>query len=352
MTKLNDGVCKQCGNEFRSRNKRFCSSECQTKYRNINPPPPKKLEYICENCGNPFNELYSKVKRRSEIGTFCSNQCRSEYKKTHKTESKKRECICKTCGKIFNSFPSNIKPGASKYCSRQCTFIGNTKKEIVKCVTCENEFETIPYKLENGSGKYCSRECYFNSKGSKIDVTCEVCGKQFKKSETNINRTGHNYCSQKCYGAIIGVKNKTHEMREKVSNAKKEHFRKLHESTGKIGDMYDTVDWLKLSKNFRKKFPFCALCGKTKNLAVHHIFPYRFSQTNDGKNLVTLCQKCHGTVESITNKLIIETGDYKTTCYIMRMELYIYRQQKIEILKQLITEGKTSGQHKISPSVK
>lgn len=47
----------------------------------------------------------------------------------------------------------------------------------------------------------------------------------------------------------------------------------------------------------RRRAPFCADCGATKGLQVHHIIPYRLTADNGQDNLVPLCLKHHKVAE-------------------------------------------------------
>lgn len=55
--------------------------------------------------------------------------------------------------------------------------------------------------------------------------------------------------------------------------------------------------WKRIRKEIVKDFPFCAICGTTKNLQVHHITPYRLTHDNSKQNLIPLCRKHHKWVE-------------------------------------------------------
>jgi hypothetical protein len=46
-------------------------------------------------------------------------------------------------------------------------------------------------------------------------------------------------------------------------------------------------------------FPFCAVCGTTKRLQVHHIIPFRLTQDNSKANLVPLCVTHHRWIETM-----------------------------------------------------
>ena len=54
--------------------------------------------------------------------------------------------------------------------------------------------------------------------------------------------------------------------------------------------------WKKVRADHLKKYPQCAACGRTKNLAAHHVIPVSFDPNKelDPNNLLTLCETpCH-----------------------------------------------------------
>lgn len=67
--------------------------------------------------------------------------------------------------------------------------------------------------------------------------------------------------------------------------------------------------WRKVRKNFLKKNPVCAACGKKKKLQVHHIIPFNINPglELEESNLITLC-----TGKTINCHLIIgHRGNFK-----------------------------------------
>jgi len=63
-----------------------------------------------------------------------------------------------------------------------------------------------------------------------------------------------------------------------------------------INNFGRSYNWTKVRNEFVKNNPHCAACGKTKNLEVHHIIPYKIDKTKelDIDNLITLCRDhCH-----------------------------------------------------------
>jgi len=55
--------------------------------------------------------------------------------------------------------------------------------------------------------------------------------------------------------------------------------------------------WRAIRIEARRRAPFCADCGATKGLQVHHIIPYRLTADNGQDNLVPLCRKHHKIAE-------------------------------------------------------
>ena len=54
--------------------------------------------------------------------------------------------------------------------------------------------------------------------------------------------------------------------------------------------------WRKVRNEHLKQHPTCAACGRSKDLAVHHVIPVSFDPNKelDPNNLLTLCQSpCH-----------------------------------------------------------
>lgn len=69
-------------------------------------------------------------------------------------------------------------------------------------------------------------------------------------------------------------------------------------------------EWQKLAQEIRKRDKFiCQYCGKKRSTSVHHIIPRRIKIDNHPDNLITLCKKCHPTIEKLTDKYINETRD-------------------------------------------
>lgn len=199
-----------------------------------------------------------------------------------------KSLICKSC--------SSKKAGAKGL----KTIRENTNWK--KCKACDNKLQS--YKKWD----YCSRECSHKDKIEKRK--CKNCKSNFEvlKSTLKTNASG-NYCSRKCY----------------------EEFICNTESTSSRGK-----NWNKIKKEALNIFPFCALCGTTKKLQVHHIIPYRLTQDNSLSNLIPLCIKHHKMIEWQTVNMI-ETSpqDLKTHKFVIRNMLKEYQIATAIKLKEL-----------------
>ena len=62
--------------------------------------------------------------------------------------------------------------------------------------------------------------------------------------------------------------------------------------------------WKAVRNNFIKTHGWCAVCGKTENLVVHHKEPFHLfpEKELDPTNLVTLCEKCHDKMHCSNNE--------------------------------------------------
>lgn len=247
------------------------------------------------------------------------------------------DTTCENCGTLFKTTQYRLNHGGGKYCSRECMRISIRKRAYAKstCLHCGKEIITTKNKIKKGSSKYCSRQCYYAAKNTGVEVVCGTCGKHFKKSKLHAESCKNHFCSEKCYGVFIGKQNKSPAMRKKVSDSKIAYYKKLREM-GSNGRMYDTIEWKNLSRNYMKSNPFCILCNSTKNLHVHHISPYKHSESHDNSNLITLCRSCHAKVEGITRELVVVTGSWDIPVLFMSNELTDIKINKYRALMEII----------------
>ncbi len=195
--------------------------------------------------------------------------------------------ICNICEKE-DMIRKDNKSTTCKKCSLDIKREKSTKKikskvKFTQCKTCSKD---IPLSKKQ---TYCSKECHTKDKKEKRE--CKCCGKEFLiyKSSLKTNASG-NFCSRECYENYLC-------------------------DTERINGRGSR--WKKTRKEVLSKFPFCALCGTTQKLQVHHIIPYRYTFDNSKSNLIPLCVKHHKIVEIETNNLLKSVTDYKTAKIIL-----------------------------------
>jgi hypothetical protein len=180
--KISINACELCSKEFRVRpceaQQRFCSVECRgLATRN-------REELTCKNCGEKFWVSISKSKKNRQ---FCSQKCR-QFKIMV-------TCLC--CGKEFDLRPCEIKN--RKYCSRKCRDKAKVVRVSFICETCSTEFLDRPNRKYHRTRKFCSFKCsVVASRMERITIECQNCGKALDLTTTAAQ--SRKYCSFKCMG--------------------------------------------------------------------------------------------------------------------------------------------------------
>lgn len=179
------------------------------------------------------------------------------------------------------------------------------KRKRCVCEWCKKEFET----WESRPGRFCSGQCRteFAARQPRpkrrnpnkwVDKVCNTCGKGFPADTAQIRlRGGGKYCSRKCQG--IGTSKRL--LKDGGPN-----YRGGITKTNYI--YYRGSNWDSQKRKAMKRDNHeCQVChyqgGFFNSLAVHHIKPYRlfggdFESANQLSNLITLCRKHHGLIES------------------------------------------------------
>lgn len=184
---------------------------------------------------------------------------------------------CKSCGNWFKSSKGTT------FCVK-CRTDGKKKmkSETVECCNCGKTFKRYRSNIKSKQ-QFCSAECFRQYRHPEmVQRVCKECGKSFlmyKSSLEQSNASG-NYCSRACYDK---------SMRIEGSVSYKGGFERVKRQN------FNTVQ-------------FCALCGTTKKIHIHHIIPFRLTQDNGLDNLVPLCSSHHKKFENATLPFI-ETMD-------------------------------------------
>lgn len=277
-------LCK-CGEWFHAKDEKtvYCSSDCTAKENH-------KVTLRCACCGKEFERHKGNVKNTNKA--FCSKECLDKYRETLHEDR-----ICKHCGKKFSVISSTIRSSnaSGNFCSRKCyneyqkTLTGEKNnhytRRVVYCPTCGEQFTAIPSKMAEYKNVFCSWVC-----------KCKY-HKNYVGGEKNVNWKGG-----------------TSRYRGDFEEVKREHF---------FG-----IKW-------------CAACGTTKGIHIHHIIPYRLSADNSVDNLIPLCRKHHKQIEHATLEFIesFGEGEYDTAKMYMNNILRSMQMTTAQELREIVKNG-------------
>lgn len=296
--------CWECGKKFETEyeSKRYCSEKCKRKSAR------KRREHIskeknenigkCKECGKRF-------KKNGGSQKFCSDFCREIHSKKQRRKQKKKQkkelkasiiVTCSYCRRLFET--SN--PG-EKYCSLECR--ENSKQQqsemtVVTCLVCNKTFK--PSKAEK---QYCSPEC--REKGMlKYEHKCSVCGKVFKSKSSN-SKT----CSKECLKEHIKRlnKNKNKNSSDAIEFMIRSKVTSIINKSLEQGESFrnSSINYWNIPFNDSIKEKIlerdgyeCNVCGRKTNLQIHHIVKRSWGGSHTEDNLITLCSKCHRSIET------------------------------------------------------
>ena len=99
--------------------------------------------------------------------------------------------------------------------------------------------------------------------------------------------------------------------------------------------------WPAVMKDYLKKNPACAVCGKTDAVNVHHVAPFEFvinfgrpELELDEKNLITLCETESGKPEENHHIWVGHGGNFKKANLNVREDAQKYHGQTMQQLKE------------------
>ena len=226
-------ICEYCEkeyipNKFAAKRQRFCSKECNAKWRYHNP---QSGSYICLGCGSVF------IPKSKENNKYCSREC---YFKTIEAKPKEKTIVkCAICSKEFEGRVN------SKACGPQC------KEEWIRRREQEryNQYKaTEKYQrdLARGREKYEPKE--------PIEKKCGYCGKEYKTP----------YQSKYCVECrpLAEAKNKT-----EADRARREKIRGVFVAPVSRVEVYNRDNWV------------CGICKKPVDKKLS--FPHPMSPSLD-----------------------------------------------------------------------
>jgi len=174
------------------------------------PRKATRIQKVCKVCGEPFEVLPSRAKKR-----FCSKSCAAKVNRKTKNPVFVK---CQQCGVEFQVPPSRRD---AKFCSKEC--YGESKKGIVPDVKGKHWWNSEPVTLEceqchapfqvpesrKGTARFCTKTCADLWRVGRdrpemkrqVQVTCEQCGKTFS---INAAQTERRFCSRGCRALWLG----------------------------------------------------------------------------------------------------------------------------------------------------
>lgn len=193
-----------------------------------------------------------------------------------------RERKCDECGNVETVRKDN-KAAICGRCLKKRNAIKGAEEKKKIAAESRRECANCAEKVNSARAKFCSVKC--KSEYARIERECKHCAKSFSITKSaikeNTNASG-NFCSRPCY---------------------EKYLCKTGRTTGRGSQ------WNKIRLEVIRKFPFCAKCGTTKNLQVHHITPFRLTTDNSKENLVPLCTRHHKEIEM----MFVETERFGVT---------------------------------------
>lgn len=246
--------CKQCGNEFSGRKKKYCSESCRYDYRNEN----KKHKKRCKNCNVIF------MSRNSEQ-RFCNKKCAAYF-----IQNKSKLNNCSYCE---NKFKSKIR---QKFCSDKCKYLFYKKREFSdrRCKECNK-------KLNHYQRIYCSKKC-MNDSVRIHSYKCDYCHNKFTGQKDRANK----FCSRECFYKAIGANPKEFKYNSYLTDASSIKRAKYYRVR------YEKIELLEVFERDQWK---CGICHEKvdnsivwpdkKSVSLDHIIPLSKGGTHTYDNV-------------------------------------------------------------------
>lgn len=166
----------------------------------------------------------------------------------------------------------------------------------MNCVACNKEIASFK--------KYCNKLCQRAYEAEKIEVTCRGCGREYQ--------VGRGYSTKKAFKdqcLECSSKEGLNHLPGPESPTWKGGYR--YWSPGRFGRDKDRLSWKAQRQLAWERDNYeCQHCHKKKQRKpdVHHIIPWRISQSHALNNLISLCQSCHLKEEAKNKEVSTEIG--------------------------------------------
>jgi 5-methylcytosine-specific restriction endonuclease McrA len=204
----------------------------------------------------------------------------------------RKDRICERCGAVHHrrkSLYCSAKCGqsasADKHRARLTGMPGMRAKNGVEkpCTVCGRLFYAPASQAHQ---RRCSKTCYLSARwpeSHKETRQCAICGQDFVALQSHRKVT--------CGSADCRREHKSRRLRGENC-----HFWR----GGKTAPYHK--EWKSIRRQALERDGYrCTQCGEATRIQVHHVVPYRYSQSHAIENLVTLCRPCHSREELRVN---------------------------------------------------
>lgn len=214
---------------------------------------------------------------------------------------------CYECGKVEQVRADNPALRC-RACSSRATAgkrLGRPtcKPNYETCLHCRRRFVSSPSNKQ----RYCDRSCLRAAKS--VERTCATCGSAFRIPRSVLsgrtNSSGR-FCSRPCYERYLCRTTRTNGYGSR---------------------------WKSIRGQALRRTPFCAFCGSTRHLQVHHIIPFRLTRDNSPTNLIPLCRACHKRVETVFHDVEAVDPPLPVTKLVLFCSIHARRTVTLHMLK-------------------
>ncbi|WP_281249193.1 HNH endonuclease [Acuticoccus yangtzensis] len=205
------------------------------------------------------------------------------------------------------------RPCASRLSAAARSGRPSAKPNYELCLHCRRVFVSSPSNHQ----RYCNRDCLRSAKS--VERTCVTCGAGFRIPRSILsgrtNSSGR-FCSRPCY---------------------ERHLCRTTRTKG-----YGSR-WTAIRREALRRTPFCASCGTTRHLQVHHIIPFRLTRDNSQTNLIPLCRACHKRVEVVFQDVEAIDPPLPVTKLVLFCSMHARRTVTLHMLKSSAHAGQRAA---------
>lgn len=265
----------------------------------VKPDEPIPQKWVCNRCGR---ERSGKPVKNEVCN---ADGCKGRFKQYRS---------CRVCGSWF--------PTEGRTVCNECAREGHLKTPgssvTIKCAECGKLFSR-PKSNARGRKQFCNIECMRKNEQKRwVGRVCLECGKEFKILKSTLeksNATGH-YCSEECYAQSQRVEGSV-SWKGGFNRVKREHFGGIQ---------------------------FCAICGTTKDIHIHHIIPYRMTHDNSVGNLIPLCARHHVQTERKWLPLIDSFENKEDAKQIIEASLRVRQETTLMVIKNILWKVRSAAE--------